>query len=608
MNCFVNGLTKVGNTYNATVFAPSCERCSLITDSVEHSSIEMQPVVSRPGWFSCSFKSSKSITGYLFENEFGRFTDPYARLLKGVDEFGNRPEVPFAAVISEPAPVRGSECYEHHSLRREIFYKLHVRCFTAHPSAGVKHGGTFRGVREKLPYIKKLGVTAVILMPIYDFDETMPDRDFTVPPCATDVKPVEVKASDKEQQRLNVWGYSSPAAYFAVKSSYASEPEKAHLEFRNMVGAFHKAGIDVFMEISFNRGLPYSYISEVLYYWNSVYGVDGFRLMGENPYYPLLASEPFLSGIMLITDRIDTDDNDRCAVLSDRLAVCSDSFMVNCRRLVKGDENQVHEFTGRFMDNGGSSARINYFADHDGFTLSDVFSYDVRHNEANLEKNRDGREINYSWNCGVEGPTGKKNIRQLRLRMCKNALTLMFLSQGVPILMAGDEFLNTAGGNNNYYCCDNETGYVVWENGVYSKDLLGYVRQLIALKRDHIVFSNSLPLRERDYTGNGVPDISFHGTKAWMPDYGYFSRTLGVLLNGSFAMFDKRTHDSSYFILMNLHWESHEFDLPTVGDCGYKLVCASDESSVVLNEKTCTLGERTVAVFEVVAHKTVRRK
>lgn len=593
MNHYVNGLSKVGNLYNATVFAPESTKCSLITDSAEQVSVPMEPLTGRPGWFTCSFKGSKGVTGYLFENEYGKFTDPYAKLLINADEFGKRPEAVFAAIPHDTVTKKDEDGYEAHPLRNQIFYKLHVRCFTAHSSSSVKHPGTFLGVREKLSYIKKLGVTAILLMPCYDFDETMPMKDFTVPPVSD---AVDVFATASDKHGLNVWGYSAPAAYFAPKASYASEPLKAQTEFKSMVRAFHKAGIDVFMEMSFSQKLSYSFISEVLLYWKEVYGVDGFRLMGDNRNFTLLADDPALSGVMLIADRFDSDGS-RSDVMSSRLGVCSDSFMVNCRRLVKGDENQIREFATKLMDNGGDTAVINYFADHDGFTLYDVFSYDVRHNEANNEKNRDGREVNYSWNCGVEGPTNKKSVRSLRLRMCKNALTLLFLSQGVPMLMAGDEFLNTAGGNNNYYCCDNETGYVVWENGVYSKDLLSYVRSLIALKKEHCVFCNKLRLRERDYTGNGIPDISFHGTQAWMPDYGYYSRTLGVLLNGRFAMYDKRNHDASFFILINMHWEEHEFDLPTLSDMKYGLVCASDETGVTLKEKTCVLSGRNIAVF-----------
>ena len=561
----------------------------------------------QPGWFVCSFKDGNVPLVYHFENENGAFSDPFAKLLCETGGFGNRSEVPDAVLNVPWKEKKGKESiYRPHDLRSAVIYKLHVRCFTAHSSSGVTAPGTFAGVASKARYLKNLGITTVLLMPCYDFDEVVRDRDFTRPPERKQASPFDavLKGTSPEASqpgKLNVWGYSAPAAFFAPKASYASDPSKACEEFGSLVRTLHKAGIDVMMEMCFQADLAYSFVTGVLRYWRDEYEIDGFRIMGDNPCVPMLAVDPFLSGITLIAQGWDTSGiGDECR--RKRLGSCNDAFMVNCRRLIKGDEDQIKAFAGSFRDNGGDIARINYFADHDGFTLYDVFCYDVRHNEENGEKNRDGREINYSWNCGVEGPTVKKNVKSLRLKMCRNALMLLFLSEGVPLINAGDEFLNSAGGNNNYYCCDNETGYVIWEKNAQAKELLSFVKNLISLKRSHPVFANEAGLKGLDYTGRGLPDISFHGIRAWMPDYGYYSRTLGILLNGGYALKDKRVPDMSFFLIINMHWEEHEFDLPTIDDDEYEIVLTSDSQAVQKGERTCILQGRSAVLFSVLPH------
>ena len=594
------GVIRQDGQIKASVFAPGSESVKLVCN---RKSIAMKEAPEQNGWFVCSFKDEETPLVYHFENENGAFSDPFAKLLCETGGFGERSEVPDAilSVPEEKKTARGT--YKPHDLRSSVIYKLHVRCFTAHQSSGVAAPGTFAGVASKARYLKGLGVTTVLLMPCYDFDEVVRDRDFTRPPQRKQAAPFDAVLTGsvppaEEPVKLNVWGYSAPAAFFAPKASYASDPKRADAEFKTLVRTLHRAGIDVYMEMCFQADLAYSFMKGVLTYWRDEYEIDGFRIMGDNPCVPMLAVDPFLTGITLIAQGWDTTGiGDECR--RERLGSCNDAFMVNCRRLVKGDEDQIKAFAGSFKDNGGDIARINYFADHDGFTLYDVFCYDVRHNEENGERNRDGREINYSWNCGVEGPTTKKNIRALRLKMCRNALMLLFLSEGVPMINAGDEFLNSAGGNNNYYCCDNETGYVVWEKNAQARELTSFVKKLIELKREHPVFSNRTALKGQDYAGQGLPDISFHGIKAWMPDYGYYSRTLGIFLNGRYALKDKRTSDSSFFLLVNMHWESHEFDLPTIDEHPYTMVLASDDSAVSVGERTCVLEGRSAVLFRV---------
>ena len=449
-----------------------------------------------------------------------------------------------------------------------------------HPSSGVHNKGTFAGVAEKAGYLKELGVNAVLLMPCYDFDESM-------------------EQGYGRADKLNFWGYGARSRYFAPKTGYASDPDNVREEFTSMVDELHKAGFAVLMEMDFSHEMPDVTMLEVLRYWKSEYGIDGFRLIGEYAPRRLFASDPFLNGTLLIGSSWDDDCIRTIGGISGHLAECNDLFMTGVRRFMKGDEGQVREFSDLLRRNCSRTAKINYLADHDGFTLNDVYSYDERHNEANGEMNMDGREINYSWNCGVEGETGRRNVLKLRMRMIKNALCTLFLSQGTPMLMAGDEFGNTHKGNNNPYCCDNEQSWVVWDRTARAKELLAFTRGLAALRKEHRVFSNKTELVGTDYVYKGCPDVSFHGTRAWFPDYGYYSRTLGMLLNGEYAVVDRNRRDKSFYIAFNMHWEEHEFDLPGNGKSEFKMVLTTDSENTISEKCTCIIKPRSIAVFEM---------
>ncbi|MBO7633768.1 MAG: alpha-amylase, partial [Lachnospiraceae bacterium] len=441
--------------------------------------------------------------------------------------------------------------------------------------------GTFKAVAAKVQYIRSLGFNAVLLMPCYDFDEVMP-------------------AGFGQPARINYWGYGSPANYFAPKTAYAADPKKVCEEFASMVKAFHAAGIEVLMEMDFTPQVPDILTLEVLRFWHETYHIDGFRLMSGSFSPRLAATDPYLRGVKLIRDYW-SEDCTGTMQLRERpvLAESNDDYMEAVRRFLIGDEGVVKEFSERIRDNGNLAAKVNYFADHNGFTLADVFSYDVRHNEANNEKNLDGREINHSWNCGVEGPAAGRTVNRLRLKMIKNALAVLFMSQGAPMLMAGDECGSTHFGNNNPYCCDNAQGWVVWQNNAFANEIRRFTKDMIALRRAHRIFSNIIELRGSDYIHSGCPDVSFHGTKAWYPDFGYFSRTLGMLLNGEYAITDRVNRDTSFYVAFNMHWEEHEFDLPSVNHSTFRFVFATDAKTVFDGGKTCCVAPRSIAVFAV---------
>lgn len=248
------------------------------------------------------------------------------------------------------------------------------------------------------------------------------------------------------------------------------------------------------------------------------------------------------------------------------LAEYNEGFLREIRRFVKGDEEMVGAVAARIERQTGNVGVINYLADHNGFTLADVYAYDIKHNELNGEENRDGTDYNFSWNCGVEGATKKKKILRLRSQMRRNALILLFVAMGTPMLLAGDEFANSQDGNNNAYCQDNEIGWVSWKELRANRDQFEFVKQLIALRKAHPVLHNKLLLRGMDYISCGCPDVSRHGTRAWYPDYSNYSRTLAILFCGKYALIDKKTPDQSIYIAANMHWEPHTFDLPDVSD------------------------------------------
>ncbi|MBO4415554.1 MAG: hypothetical protein J5824_06180 [Lachnospiraceae bacterium] len=604
------GVNKLENGYSAIFYAPKAKEVSIILfkkgEEQPSESYRMSDPENNPygrGVFSCCFDTD--LDEYLFEADGRYFIDPLARQLTGDDKFGicveecggpkakhskntrrntdgNKNSAGIRCRLFKDSPVsdKGPDSFKIPDFADMVIYKLHVRGFTMHASSGVKKRGTFAGLVEKIPYLKELGINAVLLMPCYDFDENM-EQGFGA------------------AGKLNFWGYGAVSRYYAPKSSYAADPANACEEFASMVRAFHRSGIAVLMEMDFAKSVPDIAMLEALRYWRSGYHIDGFRIIGDYAPRRIFATDPCLNGTLLIGSTWD-DESVRAREQSQaNLAECNDTFMIGVRRFIKGDEGQVRIFSDLLRKNCARTAKINCLADHDGFTLNDVFSYDERHNEANGEMNMDGREINYSWNCGVEGETGRRNIVKLRMRMIKNALCTLFISQGTPMLLAGDEFGNTHHGNNNPYCCDNEQSWVVWDKTAKARELRGFTKSLIKLRREHRVFSNKIELLGTDYIYKGCPDVSFHGTKAWFPDYGYYSRTLGILLNGEYAVVDRDKRDKSFYVAFNMHWEEHEFDLPGNAKNEFVKVLSTDPDNSVTDDRKCLIKPRSIAVFEM---------
>ncbi|GAA4492900.1 glycogen debranching protein GlgX [Pseudaeromonas paramecii] len=490
-----------------------------------------------------------------------------------------------------------------HPLSRSIIYELHVGGFTRDASAGVapSHRGTYAGVVDKIPYLKELGITAVELLPVFQFDP-----------------------QDAPHGLDNYWGYS-PLSFFAPHTGYASHSgRKAAInEFRDMVKALHKAGIEVILDVVYNhtaegddngplicfRGIDHEayYILDPLHrrstnysgcgntlngshpvtkrliidslrYWREHLHVDGFRFdlasilsrdeAGNPQVNPptLLAidTDPVLANCKLIAEAWDAGGLYQVGSLAgSRWREWNGQFRDDVRRFVKGENNTVRNFAHRISgspdiyqyNHADPEKSINFVTCHDGFTLWDLVSYNQKHNLANGEHNRDGQNDNYSWNHGAEGPTQDPSLNGLRLRQCKNLLTCTLLSIGTPMLLMGDEVLRTQQGNNNAYCQNNPISWMNWEWGPLSFDMLRYTTELIRYRRFlfHHDRQDALPVSLAEILHRA--EICWHGVQAHSPDWGEHSHAL------AFSAISLE-HKMAIYVIFNAYWEPLLFNLP----------------------------------------------
>ena len=487
---------------------------------------------------------------YNYDIDGERVTDSYAKALSGKEVWFKNIE------ISEKSKenVRGIFYEDHYDWEADqsprikeeelIAYAIHVRGFTKHSSSGVAHKGTFDGVTEKLPYLQKLGINQIHLMPVYEFDEN--------------------------QRHVNYWGYGK-AYFFAPKASYAAgDPVN---EMKSLVRQMHLAGIEVILEMPFTEGTTFSLILDCLRYWVMQYHVDGFIV---NPYIcnpDELAKDPVLAKSKILKKE--------------------DGFQNVMRRFLKGDEGMIWDVICQLKNQ--DTQLYNYIASHNGFTLCDVVSYDGKHNEANGENNLDGPDYNYSWNCGAEGNSRKKAVNELRKNQIFNAFFLLLFAQGMPCILSGDEFMNTQKGNNNAYCQDNLISWLDWNQLSRQEELYTFVCRLIALRK---ACMKQTAKKSEDTMGrSGIPQISYHGEDAWQMPAGRASRQLGVF-------YHEECTEKDFYIAYNMHWLSHSFALPSLPK-GMEWVCIAGTKEGVLDEKEAVpvkdkkvqLEERTIKVF-----------
>jgi len=547
----------------------------------------------------------------LFFDDKTLLLDPYAKALAGGEKW-NGPSKKQAGFKRRCLVVDNHFDWEDDRplqipLQDSIIYEMHVRGFTQHPSSNVRHPGTFAGIIEKIPYLLELGITAVELMPIAEFNENE----------NTNINPVS------GQELLNFWGYS-PITFCAPKASYAADNKNGNqvIEFKNMVKALHKAGIEVILDVVFNhtaeggsdgpllnfRGLDNSiyylldpatraylnfsgcgntlncnhpivrqHIISCLHFWVIEMHVDGFRfdlasILGRDqngeplsnpPMVEMIAEDPILSHTKMIAEAWDAAGLYQVGSFSTsgRWAEWNGKFRDDVRAFMCGHEGTVSSLATRIAGSSDlfqKSLRrpynsINFVTSHDGFTLHDLVTYNTKHNLENGEDNRDGYDHEISWNSGHEGRTDDAATNVLRARRMRSMAIILMLSQGVPMVLAGDEFGRTQKGNNNAYCHDSPLNWIDWSLKEKNQDLFRFFRLLIQLRKNHPIF------RRSDF----FPDLphELHHPIRWQstqPDTGDWSdsaKSLAFLLDGQGA---EGRPDNDFFVMLNGHLSKTE--------------------------------------------------
>lgn len=598
------GVRKIHETICFSVSVRGADECKLNLYEKGKSKIYKSILMGRDEKVGCIFytaieKFDHKKYEYLFEAAGKTFIDPYAAVITGRSRWGKK------LVGKEKELVRGGLSFESYMWGNDrtlkipyedlILYRLHPRGFTKDVSSKVDYRGKFTGIIEKIPYLKELGINAVELLPSYEFNEILPDKTLQDRMNSKFVKPDEIEVT-----KINYWGFSRENFYFAPKMSYGVVDSIR--EMKDLVKALHQNGIEVIMEFHFQEGTNEQLIIDCLRNWVLEYHIDGFHVNQNVVPSKLVATDPVLAETKLfgLTWNIEEIYGEEKEVKYRSLGEYNDGFLIDARRFLKGDEDQVSQAAYRIKRNPINMGVINFITNTNGFTLQDLFSYDVKHNEGNNEGNHDGTDYNYSWNCGFEGETKRSKILELRRRQLRNALMLLMFSQGTPLILSGDEFGNSQKGNNNAYCQDNKISWLNWKQLDTNRDIFEFLKILISIRKDHPILHKNVELRGMDYISCGCPDISFHSTKAWYPDYSNYNRVLGIMLCGKYAMKDEKVCDDYFYLAFNMHWADHEFDLPKLPGhirWGVLIDSVSSESSVIEDQKRYNVKARSIVVF-----------
>lgn len=577
--------------------------------------------------------------------------DPYARAVTGQSHWGhkNNPQHGYRARVVHSNFDWGQQRHTSIPMEDLIIYELHVRGYTKDASSGVKHPGTFDGLKEKIPYLKGLGVNAVELMPVFEFDEMR------------DARLID------ENLLLDFWGYN-PVSFFAPNTSYSSSKEynREGMELKSLIKELHDQNMEVILDVVFNHtaegnefGPSFSFkgfdnqiyymltpdghyynfsgcgntlncnhpvvqnmILDCLRYWVIEYRVDGFRfdlasILGRNedgtplhqpPLLRSLAFDSILGNVKLIAEAWDAGGLYQVGSFPSwkRWAEWNGRYRDDMRRFLKGDDFLSQAAARRITGSPdlydpvfrGRNASVNFLTCHDGFTLYDLYSYNEKHNEANGWGNTDGADDNNSWNCGVEGDTTDPSVLALRRKMMMNACAVLMCSRGTPMFLAGDEFADTRYGNNNPYCQDNLISWLDWSLLEKNRALYEFFRYMIHFRKAHACIRKDL---EPSYLG--FPSMSLHGLTPWKPDLPESSHTACVLFSG----YDDSLHkEDLVFLAVNTHWCSAALTLPRLPD-GYTWKIAVNtgdkkqqtftDSEIPAAGSSVLLGERSVIVF-----------
>lgn len=599
------GLTRTETGFNFAVRVPDGEEASLLLYRKGSGKVEFEiplPEEERVGEVSAVRLEPMEAGRWEYNYRLSGTVVPdvYAKRLVGREKF----KAPLPGEGREHE-IRGGLCERpllktqplHIPYEDTVIYKTHVRGFTRHGRSRVRNKGTFAGITEKITYLLELGVTALELMPVYEFFEILPDK-----------AQAPMQAAEPEQaEKVNYWGYG-PALYFAPKASFSATGDPVK-EFAGLVDSLHEAGIECILEFYFPAGTNAGLVLDVLHYWQLNFGVDGFHLLGDGEWVTLAAQDPLLKKTKLIYLGYDTTKiyGEKRRPFYKNLGEHNLAFQQELRKFLKGDEGCVENAALKLRRNPAGCGVINYFSDHDGFTMADMVSYEHKHNEANGEGNRDGSDVNYTWNCGVEGPSRKMAVRRLRMRQMRNAWMMLMTAQGTPMIYGGDEFCNSAGGNNNSYCQDNEVGWLDWNRDKASLQMTEFVKKCVDFRKRHPVLHMAEEPRLMDYKSYGCPDLSYHGERAWYTQMEYTSRILGEMYCGSYAHKADGSDDDYIYIAYNMYWNPQKLALPTLPDKKvWKLAASSDleegffpqgQEEVLSDQRGVVVPARTVIIL-----------
>lgn len=665
----LNGATAMPNGVNFTLVSRSATACELLLfhrQGREPYARVAIPESYRAGsvWsiFVFGLKADKFEYAYALEGPYdphrgllfdrSRYLlDPYARAVTGQSKWGVQlsDDSFYKARVVHDDFVWNAPRQKMAPLQDCVIYELHVRGFTQHESAGVTHCGTFAGIMEKIPYLQDLGINAVELMPVFEFDETRGMREVN------------------GETLLDYWGYN-PVSFFAPNTSYSAEIEynREGTELKRLIRSLHDHGIRVIFDVVFNhtaegdeRGPFFSFkgidnnvyymltpdgkyynfsgcgntlncnhpmvrdlILNCLSYWTVAYHVDGFRFdlasilgrdeqgapMNNPPLLESLAYDPILSASDLIAEAWDAGGLYQVGSFPNwnRWSEWNGRYRDDLRSFLKGDAGYAMAAAMRIIGSPDlyppderASASINFITCHDGFTMYDLYAYNTKHNEGNGWNNTDGSDDNRSWNCGAEGESDDPQVCALRRQMIRNAITVLMCSRGTPMFLAGDEFCNTQFGNNNAYCQDNLISWLNWDMRRKHADMHAYFRFLIHYRHAHPILRKDTAPCSAD-----LPFISLHGTLPWNSDYDAQTRVIGVMYAGR-----KEDEDDIIYLGINAYWERVEVRLPALPkDMRWTVVCdtARDAHAIItqpehLDEEVYVFSPRSVCVFQAVS-------
>ena len=511
---------------------------------------------------------------YLFYSGDEVFPDPRMEDSAGFGAFGEATSC-FSRVSTDTSI--GNGIHKPIPFHDSVFYMLHVRGYTAHPSSKVKDKGTFRGVIQKLPYIKSLGVTALILMPVYEFNEIIKLPDM-------------IKRGDEPSGMVNFWGYTD-GYYFVPKHAYSATGNPVK-EMHEMVEAIHKAGIEVILQFKFPQRFSVRDITDLLRFWRTIYNIDGFQLIGGGLPIDDIMSDPLLYGCKILCDDALTRTDEQYNPEHGHMDL---GFMTDIRKFLKGDPNSAQAAAFQLRDSDPVSHPVVFIARQDTMRAMDVVSYNEKHNLENGENGIDGADYNYSWNCGIEGVTRKKAVLELRKRQLKNAFALTLLSQGTPLIYGGDEFGNTQFGNNNPYNQDNATGYIKWTSGGFANEVLDFVRKLLDIRHSHPSIGSDHPYTGRDFLSYGYPDISMHGEELWKADIGPTSHSFGILY---YDKYNDDKDDRLIYLIYNMHWEAKTIAVPKLKKGMKWEITATTDTANAIDGNKIEVRPRSIAILE----------